>query len=74
MGPPLEALSPPGALGRRHPGAFRHVGSNGLTGAKYQESEIRILIMSYSIMHCLSKICTSHHQDDIRGPDQSFLQ
>ena len=30
LGPPLEALSPPGALGRRHSDAFRRVGSNGL--------------------------------------------
>ena len=30
MGPPLEALSPSDALGRRHPGAFGRVGSNGI--------------------------------------------
>ena len=30
MGPPLEAFSPPGALGRSDPDAFGRMGSNGL--------------------------------------------
>jgi len=40
MGPPLEALSPPGALGRRHPGALGRVGSNGLTTMATLESAV----------------------------------